>query len=837
MAINVDSDDSNNAVDIGSGGTGSQLSDPAADRILFWDDSAAAGSNITWLTPGTGLSITATTLNVAWPIAFTSDYSNDFDAAIVAIAATPTTLYVDAASTMSTNVTVPATCAIAMLEEGSINQDTYTLAINGVFKCSDFQQAFTGTGVVTLARVNYMNPWWWGENTIPGTTDMTYEIQAALTAAYTAKVPVFYPKGTYYTDTLTYYGESMYGVPGSADMLNTTGLSVIKGMDSKDVFQFVDPSSVAKAYIRGTVVKDLSIIVDDTTDAAGSFSRDGGEVGNCAFALPCADGTTGDHTYGVNQLIHGKFENVNIESLSQTAKNNSCGIFAQGQPYDFVFDHLFLNRLEFGFWGTKPETNEALTEYAPDALRFEQLYTNDCQKPFRIYNSIHSTIDQAQVYATTSGYKGIRIEQYASLVRSETHGWTINNYYEEGNAATTGEMSKIEGRNHTIIGGTLKQNYGASYITWDAKNCHVIGTQINGLTGDASTVLKISAGANHNKFENISTKTSGMAWLEDSGYGNAVTVNEFDSKDIISSRPISQLISRVSPAFLRSADFTKSVPSTPFFSSEDLFLWPSDIDLVNDDQTITKDATIIESGEYIALPTPGDGQITTCNDEVMTLGYRFPESKVRVYIKIKAATSSTTQAWALQVNSVSKGSDTLSITTSWQTLFFDADLTGLTKGHTVRFLASAPAANQAVHIAWIAIVPFKEHDLNAHIGTGWGVYDFAVNGGAVASHRLGQLPNNAIITRAYYQVITAPTSDGVATIAIQIPTDDANGIVTATAYDDGVFTEAYHEAIQTGTVANFSEQTTAIRDVELAIAGAVLTAGKIKVWWEYVVGE
>ena len=195
MAINVDAD-SNDAVEIGYGGTGSQLLDPGADRILFWDDSAAAGSNMTWLAPGTGLSITATTLNVTWPIAFTSDYSNDFDAAIVAIGATATTLYVDAASTMSTNVTVPVTCAIIMIEEGSINQDTYTLTINGVFKCSDFQQAFTGTGVVTLARVNYMNPWWWGENTIPGTTDMTAEIQAASIAAGTTG-KVFFPNGTY----------------------------------------------------------------------------------------------------------------------------------------------------------------------------------------------------------------------------------------------------------------------------------------------------------------------------------------------------------------------------------------------------------------------------------------------------------------------------------------------------------------------------------------------------------------------------------------------------------------------------------------------------------------
>ncbi|MBU0975208.1 hypothetical protein KJ918_00250, partial [Patescibacteria group bacterium] len=45
---------------LGYGGTGASLSDPNADRILFWDDSAGAS---TWLTLGSNLSLTDTTLN------------------------------------------------------------------------------------------------------------------------------------------------------------------------------------------------------------------------------------------------------------------------------------------------------------------------------------------------------------------------------------------------------------------------------------------------------------------------------------------------------------------------------------------------------------------------------------------------------------------------------------------------------------------------------------------------------------------------------------------------------------------------------------------------------
>lgn len=44
---------------LANGGTGANLTDPNADRILFWDDSTGA---VTWLSTGTGLSITGTTI-------------------------------------------------------------------------------------------------------------------------------------------------------------------------------------------------------------------------------------------------------------------------------------------------------------------------------------------------------------------------------------------------------------------------------------------------------------------------------------------------------------------------------------------------------------------------------------------------------------------------------------------------------------------------------------------------------------------------------------------------------------------------------------------------------
>lgn len=49
-------------VPLANGGTGANLTDPGGDRILFWDDSAGA---VTWLTAGSGLTITDTTITAS----------------------------------------------------------------------------------------------------------------------------------------------------------------------------------------------------------------------------------------------------------------------------------------------------------------------------------------------------------------------------------------------------------------------------------------------------------------------------------------------------------------------------------------------------------------------------------------------------------------------------------------------------------------------------------------------------------------------------------------------------------------------------------------------------
>lgn len=635
----------------------------------------------------------------------------EFATAISAIGSTQTTLVYDASTTVSATVSTPATLASRFVSPGKLIINTgVTLTVNGPWEAPFYKVIdLTGTGAVsfgtTTTPISYLTPRWWGA-TGDGTTQDTTAIQDCFDAAYTPKIPVYFPSGVYLTGTISYRGQSMYGDPGQVLFLNSP--STIQGLDSKDVFQFVDCTAATTDYIDGTVIKDLKIIVDDTTDASALFPLRHG-AGNAGFALPNEDGDDTGHAFGSIHFFNGGMYRVSIQSLSATTNpsNNSVGIYAQANIYNFIFEQVHIGRLSYGYWEDQPGSDVTSTEYAPDANQFINVVFSQCTNAFRSYNSVHSIINGMQVYATISGQKSIQLLQFTSKTRAETALWTINNLFVEGNAATTGTLMQIQGRIHSFIGSTLKQSYGDAVIDWDANSCTVIGCQINGATS-GSAILQIDG--SNNKFLQISTRSITNNWIDNNGNGNHVEVVSFDSVAEVLSKPVVQTISRMLPAQNRTIDFIKNNASLPFHNIDDLWLWPSGISWTGQTPTITKEATL-ESGEYVTLPSPGGGFFSIAENETMVIGGRAPASRVRIYIKAQMASSGTNQAWSVTVNAVSKGSKVLAFTTSYSVQSFDADFTGTTAGHTVQIAGSNPTANQAVNIAWVAIVPFANRTL------------------------------------------------------------------------------------------------------------------------------
>lgn len=117
----------------------------------------------------------------------------------------------------------------------------------------------------------------------------------------------------------------------------------------------------------------------------------------------------------------------------------------------------------------------------------------------------------------------------------------------------------------------------------------------------------------------------------------------------------------------------------------------------------------------------------------------------------------------------------------------------------------------------------------------------ATAGKAIASHGLGvTLPDNAIIVRSWYEVITTfvSTTDA-GTIALGLPVDDVAGIKAAVAISDGAdpWDAGIVEGIQTGAASAFSVKTTATRELTADVAVEALTAGVAVLFCEYVISS
>jgi hypothetical protein len=116
--------------------------------------------------------------------------------------------------------------------------------------------------------------------------------------------------------------------------------------------------------------------------------------------------------------------------------------------------------------------------------------------------------------------------------------------------------------------------------------------------------------------------------------------------------------------------------------------------------------------------------------------------------------------------------------------------------------------------------------------TAMGVYDFAVDGGAVSTIPLmgaALIPLGATIVGGYVDVVTQVTSGGAATLAIQV--EAANDILTAVAVASWtVGRKNILPAQQSGALtASTLVRTTALRDISLVVGAFALTAGKFKV--------
>jgi hypothetical protein len=121
-------------------------------------------------------------------------------------------------------------------------------------------------------------------------------------------------------------------------------------------------------------------------------------------------------------------------------------------------------------------------------------------------------------------------------------------------------------------------------------------------------------------------------------------------------------------------------------------------------------------------------------------------------------------------------------------------------------------------------------------------YDFAEHGGAISTIGLGVfIPDNTIITRCYYDVITTFTSaTDAATVAINVPTDGDLQAATAISAGGNIWDAGIHETATKGN--DYSDpttylKTTGTRELSVVIATEAVTAGKMIIFCDYNLSE
>ena len=123
------------------------------------------------------------------------------------------------------------------------------------------------------------------------------------------------------------------------------------------------------------------------------------------------------------------------------------------------------------------------------------------------------------------------------------------------------------------------------------------------------------------------------------------------------------------------------------------------------------------------------------------------------------------------------------------------------------------------------------------------IYDTALTDSAgvsnktVAAHGLGVfLPAKAIIVRSWFQTITGFTS-AASTATVAISMESAGDIFAALACSDGKLSGAgFVTGIQDGTITHMVSATVE-RELVATVAVQAFTAGKLKLFVEYVQGE
>lgn len=274
-----------------------------------------------------------------WPfrhVRYVSEYP-DLNTAIAALNATgnPETLLLNAPSTLVSSVTANKEIHIQAMNTGLVTLNAACLlTVNGNLEAGDYL-VFVGLGAV--AGLKEARPEWFGNNTTPGTTDMSAAVQAVINQGYEVVIP----------NGKTYAVKNL-GIATAGQQIKVDGtLKLLGGANNDD------------AIFTATSVNGIHVVGSGTLD--GNKANQSGAVSqqlirfitcNNTFiggGLAVKENYSGDTTVyaaiyvtGNNNIVDGLFlldwskEGVYLNENSYSSVSNVIAIDADGDSWSAV---------------------------------------------------------------------------------------------------------------------------------------------------------------------------------------------------------------------------------------------------------------------------------------------------------------------------------------------------------------------------------------------------------------------------------------------------------------------------------------------------------------------
>lgn len=397
----------------------------------------------------------------------------DISAAVTAIGSTACELYVDQDETLGAGLTIPLNITLIPINGAVLTvPNGITLAVNGPIRAGPYQLwNCTGTGAVTIGGpVKEIYPEWWGNNTSPGTTDMSDEIRAALLCASAGKAPVRF-QGKEYLMTapfLLYTGLVVEGSGrDSTTIINATDTTVV-------LTNSANPETLINTVYR-PVIRDLRFKTTDTSSNA----------------------QVGANLTGVDYAVFERVAFENFQVGIRMARETLAGVAdPNAQCYFNKFKDVIIIESETG-------------------IQFQDNNTS-------ANSNIFQNIDITGASATWTGWTGINLTGVGNSFRNIhiNGGYPLYGFYIGGISTATAVSDNVidtcyfESLINSASSWAIYSKDLSSRVNY-ARNIHVDGTQVTPwVTGttytySASTNQYVYEPGTTNYYKLLKTHTSG----------------------------------------------------------------------------------------------------------------------------------------------------------------------------------------------------------------------------------------------------------------------------------------------------------------------------------------